>query len=408
MLVEDRPEWRGWLTGKALLMRPVHRWFAFPHSFSCDLVYALIDEWGLNSDDVILDPFVGAGTTVLAAKECNVGARGYDISPLAELVSRVKISDYQPSTLHSLSETVLCRFDGPGAAPRSVTDGYPDLVLKALPGNLLHDFARLRIMIDDLTCSRQERDFFRVALLRTLRSFSRAKATGGWLKWTDSGPQPGTFLTAFRGQLDIMLNDVSEMRHPSPLSWTVGVADARSIPDRESTYTAIITSPPYPNRHDYTRIFAVELLFEFLTSDQARQLRRQSLESHPEARPARPPVVDYAPPQKLLDILSRLQQARIDPRVGRMLQGYFLDIHQCLREMHRVCKPGAKLALVLGNVQYAGHSVPVDELTAALGEGVGLQCAKIRALRYRGNSAQQMGRYGRRASREAVVLFGRE
>lgn len=408
MLIEDYPEWRDWVTRKALLLRPVHRWFAFPHSFSCDLVHALIDEWRLNSDDVILDPFVGAGTTVLAAKERNVAARGYDISPLAELVSRVKISDYQLSLLRSLSDTVHCRLNDFRVPPRSVTDGYPDLVVKALPGNLLRDFARLRITIDHLTCSRREIDFFKVALLRTLPFFSRAKAAGGWLKWTDTGPSPSTLPTAFRNQLDSMLDDVSERLQPSPLSWKVGLADARSLPDPDHTYTAIITSPPYPNRHDYTRIFAVELLFEFLTFDQTKRLRRQSLESHPEARPARPPADDYTPPQKLLEILSRLQQAGVDPRVGRMLTGHFLDIHQCLREMHRVCKAGAKLAFVLGNVQYAGHSVPVDELTAELGERVGLQCTKIRAVRYRGNSAQQMGKYGRRPSREAVVLFGRE
>jgi hypothetical protein len=37
----------------------------FPHSFTSELVHALIKEWDLASHDHIVDPFVGAGTTLL-------------------------------------------------------------------------------------------------------------------------------------------------------------------------------------------------------------------------------------------------------------------------------------------------------------------------------------------------------
>ena len=179
------------------------------------------------------------------------------------------------------------------------------------------------------------------------------------------------------------------------------------FPDDDSTYTALITSPPYPNRHDYTRVFGVELMFGFLTWEQTRKLRRQSLHSHPAARPDRPECCGYSDSHKLMRVLSNLERDGADTRVCRMLKGYFQDIYQCLLEACRVCKPGAKLAFVLGNVQYAGHCIPVDELTAELGSDVGLECKKICVGRYRGNSAQQMGKYGRRPSREAVVLFER-
>ena len=43
--------------------------------------------------------------------------------------------------------------------------------------------------------------------------------------------------------------------------------------------------------------------------------------------------------------------------------------------------------------------------TAALGERAELVCQEIRAVRWRGNSAQQMGRYGREGSRESIVIF---
>ncbi len=310
--------------------------------------------------------------------------------------------------MRELSDAVVSAFNDPARSSTTSIDDYPDLVVNALPGNLLGDFVCLTTTIDDLTSSRREREFLKLALLRTLPFFSRARAAGGWLKWSKHGADRSTLPTVFRQQLDIMLDDLPGTVSRSQLSWTVDMADARSIPDRDEIYTALITSPPYPNRHDYTRIFAVELMLAFLTFAQTQELRRQSLESHPEARPARPTAIGYRPPQKLLAIVSRLEQAGVDRRVTRMLKGYFLDIHHCLQEVRRVCRPGANLAFVLGNVQYAGYSVPVDELTAELGEGAGLTCTKICAVRYRGNSAQQMRTYGRRPSREAVVLFARE
>ena len=88
-----------------------------------------------------------------------------------------------------------------------------------------------------------------------------------------------------------------------------------------------------------------------------------------------------------------------------MLRGYFLDMCLCLCELARVGREGAKIALVVGNARYGGKAIVVDEFTAELGERAGLVCREIRAVRRRGNSAQQMGRYGRAASRESVVVF---
>jgi hypothetical protein len=70
-------------------------------------------------------------------------------------------------------------------------------------------------------------------------------------------------------------------------------------------------------------------------------------------------------------------------------------------------KPGGQLAFVVGNVQHAGVQVPVDEILAKLGEQAGLKWKETWLIRLRGNSAQQMGRYGRQPSRESVVIFQR-
>jgi hypothetical protein len=94
-----------------------------------------------------------------------------------------------------------------------------------------------------------------------------------------------------------------------------------------------------------------------------------------------------------------------DPRIARLLKGYFEDLFLSLQELHRVLRPGGKIAYVIGNVRHAGTMVPVDEILVQLASGAGLvfDCAWV--MRQRGNSAQQMGKFGREAARETVVLL---
>lgn len=198
-----------------------------------------------------------------------------------------------------------------------------------------------------------------------------------------------------------MLEDVGDRAWDGRDGWKAELADARELPDGDGTYSAVITSPPYPNRHDYTRVFGVELMFGFLGWEENRELRRQSFHSHPEARPRRPLAGQYVEPAGLEGNMRHVQ----DGRIRRMLRGYFLDMHLCLREVERVCRSGAMMGFVIGNVRYNGEGIRVDEYTAELGERVGLVCREIRAVRWRGNSAQQMGRHGRVASRESIVIF---
>lgn len=403
--VEERKEWRWWVTPKPLAGKPIHRWYVFPHSFTSELVHALIDGWGLTSKDHILDPFAGAGTTLLAAKEKGIPATGYDLSPLAVLAARVKIANCSWTRLNDLWSELRQRIKP--ARWNGAAKDYPELVRDALPGKLLAAFDALDRNIAGLDATRAERDFFRLALLATMPDYSRAVAEGGWLRWVDPRRSTSSLLADLTERIDQMLEDLQKSPAQRRAFWSVQAGDARSLPDTASTYSAVITSPPYPNRHDYTRIFGVELMFAFLDWEQTRQLRYQIFHSHPEARPVRPSTDAYKQPRRLARAVAEIGKKQRDPRVKGMLEGYFVDMYLALREVWRVCRRRAHVAFVVGNVQYQGIPVLVDEFTAEIGEQAGLRCEKLVVARYRGNSAQQMGRYGRNPSRESVVIFER-
>ncbi len=406
IVIQRRDEWRSWVTPKPLASKPIHRWCIFPHSFASEIVQALIDEWNLGAQDHVLDPFAGAGTTLLAAKERAVPSTGYDLSPFAVLATSVKLADYDLDRLEKAWEALQGKldpdsWDGP-------TRVYPELVQKALPGGLLKAFHTIDRDIDSLAALAAERDFFRLALLTTIPRYSHAIATGGWLSWVDRQDDVAMISSEFSARVQLMLDDVRVKKLPRGTLWQVKQADARALPDTTETYSGVISSPPYPNRHDYTRVFGVELMFGFLDWDATRKLRYQNFHSHPEAHPERPEPNGYRQPAGLSQVLKEIEEKTRERRIAAMLAGYFLDMYLCLREVRRVCKRNARIAFVVGNAQYYGRPILVDELTAEIGEQAGLTCTKLLAVRFRGNSAQQMGQYGRNPSRESIVVFSKD
>lgn len=402
--LEERLDWRKWVTPDHMRQTPIHRWFVFPHSFTPDLVHALIDEWKLEQDCYILDPFVGAGTTLVAAKSKGISAVGYDLSPLAVFAANVKASNYDLKRVVGAWRRLSKRLE---SRPRHRQEEFPELIEKAFPGLALDILAHIRRRIDDIRTEKVQA-FFLLALLSIFRDFSKAIPNGGWLRWSKERIAWSQILPAFRDRVDAMIKDLQESQVNQPKGkWRAFVADARQLPQSDCLYDGLITSPPYPNRHDYTRIFNVELLFAFLDKEGVKKLRYQSFESHVESRPQRNNDAAYREPVLLQQVLTKLKAKLHDERIPPMLKGYFEDCYLDLRSSAGLMKPGANMAYVVGNACYSGVPIPVDEILAHIGQQIGLKLERIVAVRYRGNSAQQMGEYGRQPSRESVVIFKR-
>ena len=396
-------QWKAYVTPKLLRQAPVHRWLVFPHSFAGELVKELVDMWGLNEQDTILDPFVGAGTTLLAAKEAGISATGYDISPFSVFTANVKIASYDLISLKKNWQKIKANVN-PTRKKRQ-SRSYPDLVKKALSPKILNAFENLDETISLYSSNQAEQSFFRLALFKIMPEFSRAKASGGWLKWVINQNTCEEFLSKYSINVELMIKDLIAVK-PNKTNNQAYLGDARYLPSTNEKYTAVITSPPYPNRHDYTRIFGVELMYGFLDWEETRAIRYQSIHSHPESKPVRPDYNGYIPPKSLEKTLQDIKTKKnSDNRVIVMLEGYFVDLYCCFKEIEKVCTKDAKIAVVLGNAQYYGEPLYVDEIAANIGEQVGLTCTDIIATRMRGNSAQQMKLYGRHPSRESVILF---
>lgn len=381
-----------WLTPRLCRSAPLHRWFVFPHSYAPELVRWLTDRLELEAGARVLDPFCGAGTTLVECRSLGLRPTGMDLLPLAVLAARTKTNPPTRLTLRKARSMTTHTLRGARPTPP--------------PGPLLgraFDETRYGVLATALaTASRSPAGgCVLLATLAVARRSSRLVADGGWLR----AAQPELSADDIPAAIDVALAQMEEDTLEDGIEVPVYCGDARSLAFEPHSFEAVVTSPPYPNRHDYTRVFAVELELAFGLGEAVKQLRYQALSSHPEARPSsRTPNVILVELEKQVALVASQHR---DGRIARMLAGYFRDLASVLRALHRVLVPGGRAAFVVGNAQYCGVAIPVDEHLARIGELNGYEVDGIELLRLRGNSAQQMAAYGRKPSRESVVVLRR-
>ncbi len=187
----------------------------------------------------------------------------------------------------------------------------------------------------------------------------------------------------------------------------------------------VVTSPPYANRYDYTRTYALELAFLGFNDKSVKRLRQELLSATVENKSKRSWLLDNysesALPTKAFDLVDRHSalsevltalrdryQELSNPQVIRLIENYFTEMAVVIGELARVVKPGGTVFMVNDNVQYHGQEVPVDLILSDIAEEFGFRCKHIWTLsRGKGNASQQMGRFGRREIRKCIYHWER-
>ena len=72
----------------------LHRWLKYKEGFSAQLVKMLLNEFGIKKGDLVMDPFMGSGTTALVCCLDGINSIGYDILPMSKLSINAKTSVY--------------------------------------------------------------------------------------------------------------------------------------------------------------------------------------------------------------------------------------------------------------------------------------------------------------------------
>ena len=417
-LMEERLSMRQLVTYVPNKTVPVHRWFSYKEGFSAALVDAFLREFGAQpGKSRVFDPFVGCGTTVIAAKQAGYGAWGIDILPVAIFVAGVKLRSAEGYDLLRLKAGLDRLLETPYHEPAISAPQDVRIIPLAFSEEILDEilfFKEVILKEEDESV----REFLLLGLLSILEKVSYTSKDGQFLRLKPERNIPPVRATLAR-QLRLMYRDLTTVGYQmrlfeKPLKYTVPsqstyvrLADARDFTSAIDDYAdVIVTSPPYLNRYDYSRIYSLELCLAFVEDFAGlKAIRYSLLRSHIESRPAPTDEVNHP---ALLEVLSNLAGKKLNnPRIPVMIKGYFEDMNFVLKELYKVCRTGAKIALVVGNVRFEGELIPVDLLLSELASDVGFSIDEVVITRYKGNSSQQMGKYGRVPVRESVLIWSK-
>ncbi|HHN45829.1 MAG TPA: site-specific DNA-methyltransferase [Planctomycetes bacterium] len=258
--------------------RAVYRWFKYKEAFSAELVEYLLKKHRIKSG-VMLDPFAGIGTALFAAGALGLQAKGIELLPVGQTAintRRIIEWELEQADLDRLTywrDTEPWKHTDAAKAVNElrITRGaYPD--------------ETLQWMRRYLAALEQENErtaaVLLFALLCVLESISYTRKDGQYLRWDyRSGRRQGkkkfdkgrilSFDEAIGNKLRTIEDDIrGYKRHgdlfPVPGSRAHVLLHAGSCLDalpklKPKSYDCLITSPPYCNRYDYTRTYALEL-----------------------------------------------------------------------------------------------------------------------------------------------------
>ena len=441
----DRNLTRQLVSFQANKQEPIYRWYKYKEAFSAKLIHYLLDMCGVDGGSV-LDPFAGAGTALFASSERGNDAVGIELLPIGQEIIKTRkcIDDTDKGSL--LRELKKWRDSKPWNLAKGIKEfNILKITKDAYPSNTELKIKKFLWSIDKLR-DNAIKQVLLFSLLCILESISFTRKDGQYLRWDsrsgrtngkrgfDKGrilPFDEAIVRKFNEiirdlgegekQFELFLSKKSKSKGETILKCGSCLVELPKMKAR--SFSAIVTSPPYCNRYDYTRTYALELALLGIDEGGLKSLRQTMLSCTVENKEKdllelnsnwiKP--LEIAKKHDLLHvILDYLQDLRIkdclnNDGIIRMIKGYFYEMACVIYECHRVLKKKAIMAMVNDNVRYAGVSIPVDLILSNFAEKLGFRIKNILILpQGKGNSSQQMGLHGREILRKCIYIWVKE
>jgi hypothetical protein len=240
-------------------MRPsdrlgVHGWLYYHAAFSARFVESVLNTMKLGPEGLILDPFVGCGTTSFVAKSLGIPSVGVELNPTAYYVSRAKVGS-EPDLIRLERALGSLRGRLPKVEP---TEEYAKWFHQE--DRALEQTLQLGQAIVERTSDESLRDFLIAALLLSLRRVAKVTRSSN-PTWILNSKHPSKSLVnpyrALREQTKSMYHDLMTAIH-SPETRADILFDNSTTVRFKETFDAIVTSPPYLTRIDYIVNFRME------------------------------------------------------------------------------------------------------------------------------------------------------
>ncbi len=334
-----------------------------------------------NAGAVVLDPFVGSGTTLVEARLHGQVGYGLDIDPLARLITKVKTTPIPEARLQTLSSEVEALLLG--TATGTFRPSIPTLS-HWFSEQAVTDLSAIHEIVEHFRGEPDVYDFLTICFSAIIRRASNAD--NQTMKTYVSHTNPKTlepvrplFLAVVRTYTD-RLYKFGLLAPPVGGVSLLPSDDARAI---DATWLAqglppadlVVTSPPYIKSVDYIYNQMAELFWigqRWGLEDQTKQnLFKRRYIGHDRASASEAATLREVGLTDIDEYLARI--FKHDRALAHVAWRYFCDMDTHFAAVRSILRPGAHYVLVVGDSTLAGIAVPTRHLLLSYARRHGFQ-----------------------------------
>lgn len=393
---------------------PFHNWYNFVLGYTPRFPEFMLERERIGRNDLVVDPFMGSGTTLVTCKYRGIPSSGVDANNFMVFAGSVKLNwnrDIE-SIIHDKNRlidkvaTTLSEFDWNSEHTDQSERLHGQLSIYDLENNELKDYRAyaqkhrpemlverymsdkpfvkahvIKEAIEELVDAKNK-DFFKLALYSILVPISNVSYGPGFgvKKPKDDVDVLGIYLEKINRMIaDLQLLGEEQIHTPSQ----VKLGDSRSLSEyfEHNSVQLMITSPPYPGDHEYTKHTRLELVFDGMTKDtkelrtiKKRMIRGSTTNIYKEDND-RAYVEGFESIKTVTDLIQqRLDEdgatSGFEKLYTKLVWEYFGGMYRTLSECYKVLKPGGKIALLVSD-SHAFKMVHIQ--TAKILEEIGLK-----------------------------------
>lgn len=412
-----------------------HGWHRYVGRFPPQLVRALINHFSCGSEEVVLDPFCGSGTTLVEARLLGHKAIGIDVCPLSCLISRSK-SQF-PYAANSIQDTLikLTRFYerkwGDFAQSRDVNQ-IPHEHILSRRGNQILEFSNYTkwliprallgtsIVMEFITSIEgYERDALACALSASMRSIGNVDVDVVRAEYSKQPRDKVDVMSLVTRAMNRMARDIDRMNttHADILSSPTDIEVIESsvldaaLPAESVDF--VITSPPYGIEsisYLRTHLLSYRCLFPILKHDPYGF--NEKIIGSEYLTPNGHLISHEIPPNVGKTFVTFFDEVRDNAKTKHdinrmsMMMKFFSDMDDFAKLLRRWLKPGGRIAFVVGNKRLGQHIIPTDKIIEEIFSSYSLNLDRAYSHKLKcNNSNSEVPWQERTIQNDSIMMF---
>lgn len=345
-----------------------HSYHRYPAKFIPQIVDKLIQEH-TSKGDLVLDPFGGCGTTLVESKLNGRNSIGFDINPIAKLITQTKITPIHPDILAKSHEQFLVAYSN----SKIHRINHHPRIKYWFEEQTIGELDRIYSAINSISDSASKR-FYQCAFSHNLKNSSR---------WLMKSIKPtidrskvivDPFVSINRHLVQMTKKNVQfyeslkESGNLGTSSKVYQLDSTKKWPVKNGSIDLIITSPPYVTSYEYADLHQLSLLWFGSDPKQFKRWHNKFSGEFVEFR--REFIGTSSKPKKYGNVDSDLatsivgELVMLNKPLAEDVANYFIDMKKVFNRMYDGLRPGGIASVIIGNTTLKGVKIRNAEVAA--------------------------------------------